>query len=55
MTDKQRERWGIITVLKKKGKTDAEAQAWIDAQKAKGRGYIEMMNIIKQAEQKGDK
>lgn len=55
MTDKQRERWGIITVLKKKGKTDAEAQAWIDAQKAKGRGYVEMMNIIKQAEQKGEK
>lgn len=55
MTDKQRERWGVITVLKKKGKSDAEAQAWIDAQKAKGRGYVEMMQLIKQAEEKGAK
>lgn len=53
MTDKQRERWGVITILKKKGKTDEQAQAWIDAQKAKGRGYVEMMQLIKQAEQKG--
>ncbi|EJW14840.1 Rad52/Rad22 family DNA repair protein [Paenibacillus alvei] len=49
MTEKQKQRWEVVRLLKAGGLDDAQAQAWIDKQKEQKRDYKTMLDICQRA------
>ncbi|WP_268623906.1 Rad52/Rad22 family DNA repair protein [Paenibacillus alvei] len=52
MTEKQKQRWEVVKLLKAGGLDDAQAQAWIDKQKEQKRDYKTMLDICQRASKK---
>jgi len=52
MTEKQKQRWEVVKLLKAGGLDDTQAQAWIDKQKEQKRDYKTMLDICKRASKK---